>query len=268
MWTWSCPYRKEAQCHAKVRKERLPATESRPAIWRASFSSDQEHCDHSVRVSADGNEGKKAHKQGTKRKVGLWEREALHSPSKVKMPYKQARKELRDKGFTIDKDNNAAFQQAHRQAKADHFKSKSGYDVKDKNKIGALIDICEQHSYQHRSGSSEFGEGTTFVLDGWAVDPESQYIAVLVSTNKLLRNLYLQAKSGAPSYLAVDCTHRLVSKGHACIVLGTMDLQQRFHKIAYGMLSSKNQDAHEHCFDMLINAVNAQAIRENLPAVK
>jgi hypothetical protein len=226
------------------------------------------HVDHSQRVQAD--ETKKQWKQGTKRKVGLFQREVLLSPSKTKMPFKKVRRELRAKGIVVDKSNNSAFQQAHRQAKDDKFKSDTGCEVKDKNKIGALMCLLEEHSYDTKkdSAGSDFSEDTTFVMNGWKIDVQTQYIAFLVTTDKLLRNIYLQAKSGAPSYIAVDCTHRLVNKGHACIVFGTMDLEQKFHKVAYGMISTKGQGCHEHCFEMLIDAVNAQATRENLPAVR
>ena len=270
VWSYGCPYFKEGGCRAKCRKERHPATEEHGVIWIARQSSGVEHTGHSQRIIASENEGKRSHKQGTRRKVGLAEREILHSPSKTKMPFKKARKELRAKGITVDKDNNAAFQQAHRQAKAKHFEAESGFSITDKNKIGALIAFCELHDYETKKaevGRFDWNDHTTYILPGWKIDVETQYIAYLASTDKLLRNMHLQAKSGAPSYLAVDCTHRLVSKGHACIVFGTMDLQQVFHKVAYGMLSSKSQGAHEHCFEMLIDAVNAQATREKLPGV-
>jgi hypothetical protein len=267
VWSWSCPYRKEAKCHAKCRKERHAATSSTPLFWVAQHSSGCSHVDHSQRVQAD--ETKKQWKQGTKRKVGLFQREVLLSPSKTKMPFKKVRRELRAKGIVVDKSNNSAFQQAHRQAKDDKFKSDTGCEVKDKNKIGALMCLLEEHSYDTKkdSAGSDFSEDTTYVMNGWKIDVQTQYIAFLVTTDKLLRNIYLQAKSGAPSYIAVDCTHRLVNKGHACIVFGTMDLEQKFHKVAYGMISTKGQGCHEHCFEMLIDAVNAQATRENLPAV-
>ena len=97
-----------------------------------------------------------------------------------------------------------------------------------------------------------------YVLPGFLVDEDSQTINYLMATEHMLLQLWENAESGWDSVLCVDCTHRLVSQGHACIVFGTRSMDQKFHAVAYGILSSKSEEI--HAYSMLMLKVEAEAV--------
>lgn len=74
---------------------------------------------------------------------------------------------------------------------------------------------------------------------------------VAFSTRNLLLNGWRQTRFGFPSVLQVDCTHRLVLEGHACMLFGTVDAAQAFHIIGYGICDKEDERAHEVVFRAL-----------------
>ena len=98
---------------------------------------------------------------------------------------------------------------------------------------------------------TQFSEHHTYVLPGWKVDEDAEFLCFLLATEHLLLNAYFSAESALPTVLCVDCTHKLVNVGHACIVFGTRSIDQKFHKIAYGIISDKTADTHKLCMKLL-----------------
>ena len=85
---------------------------------------------------------------------------------------------------------------------------------------------------------SEITEHTCYVFaapvivaaaDGSGVDT----VRVCMSSENLLLNAYRQQQSGMQQFLCVDTTHRLTKEGYPVFPLGTVDIGQRFHIIAY-----------------------------------
>ena len=76
-----------------------------------------------------------------------------------------------------------------------------------------------------------FGRHSVYVLGKPILDSDAQTISIAYSSEELLLNGYRQAQYGYPSIIQVDCTHRLVLEGHACMLFGTVDAAQHFHVV-------------------------------------
>ena len=63
------------------------------------------------------------------------------------------------------------------------------------------------------------------------IDAAKNKINMAYSTENLLLNAYRQGQHGMPSIVHVDCTHRVVVDGHACMLFGTVDTAQHFHVV-------------------------------------
>ena len=106
-----------------------------------------------------------------------------------------------------------------------------------------------------------YNEHASYLLGEPLVVPESNRVTFAVSSDNLLLNAYRQTQFGLPSYLAVDTTHRLVSEGHCIMPVGTMSATQHFHKIAYGVCSHEDIEAHEYVLRQVRDAVNEVVAR-------
>ena len=73
----------------------------------------------------------------------------------------------------------------------------------------------------------EFGIHAGYVLGTPQIHAESSIINIAISTENLLLNAYRQSVHGMPTIVHVDCTHRLVLDGHACMLFGTVDAAQQ-----------------------------------------
>lgn len=73
-----------------------------------------------------------------------------------------------------------------------------------------------------------------------AADGEGvEILRVCMSTENLLLNAYRQAVSGMQRLICVDTTHRLTKEGYPVFPLGTVDIGQHFHVIAYMIASNE-----------------------------
>ena len=106
-----------------------------------------------------------------------------------------------------------------------------------------------------------YNEHASYLLGEPLVVPESNRVTFAVSSDNLLLNAYRQTQFGLPSYLAVDTTHRLISEGHCIMPVGTMSATQHFHKIAYGVCSHEDIEAHEYVLRQVRDAVNEVVAR-------
>ena len=92
---------------------------------------------------------------------------------------------------------------------------------------------------------------TAYVCGTPIIDSEKETVSIAYSTENLLLNAYRQEKFGFPSLVQIDCTHRLVLEGHACMLFGTVDAAQKFHYIGYGICDKEDEAAHMHVFRCL-----------------
>lgn len=99
----------------------------------------------------------------------------------------------------------------------------------------AIEQWCAASTYRVLSGKSDFKEHTAYVVDGWEVDSDTKYIAYVLTSEKLMKNLWHISQSGMPTILCIDTTHRLIAEGHSVFVCGVRDIAQKFHKVAYGV---------------------------------
>mmetsp|Transcript_37685 Transcript_37685/g.93526 ORF Transcript_37685/g.93526 Transcript_37685/m.93526 type:complete len:202 (+) Transcript_37685:196-801(+) len=79
---------------------------------------------------------------------------------------------------------------------------------------------------------------TVYVVSGWEIDSETAWVTYVLTSEKLMTNLWHIKESGMPVILCVDTTHRLVAEGHSVFVCGVRDIAQKFHKVAYGVQHS------------------------------
>ena len=97
--------------------------------------------------------------------------------------------------------------------------------------FGGLKMWAEYNSRENLAKRGEFGIHTTYVCGTLQIDEDKNTINMAYSTENLLLNAYRQGQHGIPSIVQVDCTHRVVLEGHACMLFGTVDTAQHFHVV-------------------------------------
>lgn len=89
-----------------------------------------------------------------------------------------------------------------------------------------------------------FGEPSVIcAADGSGVET----VRVCMTTENLLLNAYRQAQSGMQGLLCADTTHRLTTEGYPVFPIGTVDLGQHFHIIAYMVASNERSVDYTYC---------------------
>ena len=97
--------------------------------------------------------------------------------------------------------------------------------------FGGLQMWADHNSRKNLTERGEFGIHTTYVCGTLQIDAAKNKINMAYSTENLLLNAYRQGQHGMPSIVHVDCTHRVVVDGHACMLFGTVDTAQHFHVV-------------------------------------
>jgi hypothetical protein len=108
----------------------------------------------------------------------------------------------------------------------------------------AVEDWLAQNERAKLVQKSDFREHTAYVVLGWEVNSDTKWVTYVITSEKLMRNLWLIKESGMPVILCVDTTHRLVAEGHQVFVCGVRDIAQKFHKVAYGVQTNDKSVAY------------------------
>lgn len=116
--------------------------------------------------------------------------------------------------------------------------------------VGGINDFIQARLRENMSEES-FTEHTCYVFgepDVATADDGSgvETVRVCMSTENLLLNAYRQAQSGMQGLLCVDTTHRLTKEGYPVFPIGTVDIGQHFHIIAYMVASSEGNADFEY----------------------
>ena len=128
------------------------------------------------------------------------------------------------------------------------------------NSFGGLSSILEKLEKSYLCQNDLFNEHSVYLLGEALVVPEAHRVTFALSTENLLLNAYRQSCFGLPPMLAVDTTHRLmIASNYCCMLVGTMDVVQHFHIVAYAICSHEDADAHEYVFREVFKAVDAVA---------
>ena len=128
------------------------------------------------------------------------------------------------------------------------------------NSFGGLSSILEKLAKPYLCQNNLFNENTVYLLGEALVVPEAHRVTFALSTENLLLNAYRQSCFGLPPMLAVDTTHRLmIASNYCCMLVGTMDVVQHFHIVAYAICSHEDADAHEYVFREVFKAVDSVA---------
>ena len=97
--------------------------------------------------------------------------------------------------------------------------------------FGGVWAWAEGHTRPALIARQEFGVHAPYVLGTPQIDQQTAVINIAISTENLLLNAYRQSVHGMPTIVHVDCTHRLVLDGHACMLFGTVDAAQQWHSV-------------------------------------
>lgn len=118
---------------------------------------------------------------------------------------------------------------------------------------GAVSDWLRASTYSALKDHPGFRAHSAYVIDSpnFIVDSERDQIVYMLTSEKMLKNIFLQEESGMRRIWCIDTTHRLVAEGHSVMVVGLRDIEQKFHKVAYGVVSSDNQEHTELCLRMV-----------------
>jgi hypothetical protein len=131
--------------------------------------------------------------------------------------------------------------------------------------FGGIELWAQAHTREALQAKKQFGAHTLYVCGTPIIDSGTQNVSIAYSTENLLLNAYRQQQHGFPSIVQVDCTHRLLIEGHLCMLFGTVDAAQRFHKIGYGLCAKEDEHSHQHVFRALkgeVESIVAQRIRD------
>ena len=242
---YRCPFRGHANsnCTALLR-----VTVNRNNEWTLERSVAR-HADHNI--------------NGRKRGLSLKIVSIATSPSKEGLSARfVARRVMKEHGALSTSEQQQLREVLKKQAKRhrDHFLPSAS-----RGTFGGLHQWVNHNTRAALEAEGAFGPHSSFVCGTPQIMPEKQCINLAYSTENLLLNAYRQQQAGFPSILHVDCTHRLVVEGHACMLFGTVDAAQKFHIIGYGICNKEDDTAHEHVFRCLkeeVESIVAQRIRE------
>ena len=121
--------------------------------------------------------------------------------------------------------------------------------------FGGLQMWADHNSRKNLTERGEFGIHTTYVCGTLQIDAAKNTINMAYSTENLLLNAYRQGQHGMPSIVHVDCTHRVVVDGHACMLFGTVDTAQHFHVVRLFVMpspSSRRPWCQHSCTDCMV----------------
>ena len=213
----------------------------RRRIYRCAFrGAAHSSCNAQMRVTVD-EEGKWTleRKRGTphaghrisnkKRGLSKFLKVAATSPSKKGLSTARVVSRVRDEHGAISKEERT---QLVRALKVDRQKHKNENVPSDLRKtFGGVAHWVANNSREALQKKNEFGIHTVYVCGEAQIDSCKNLINVAYSTENLLLNAYRQQQHGIPSLVQIDCTHRLVLQGHACMLFGTVDAAQHFHTV-------------------------------------
>lgn len=98
--------------------------------------------------------------------------------------------------------------------------------------FGGLVCWAKSRTRDALMRKKEFGVHTVYVCGESEIDSTTQTVNMAYSTENLLLNAYRQEQHGISSIVQIDCTHRLILEGHACMLFGTVDAAQHFHPVS------------------------------------
>ena len=208
---YRCPFRgaANAQCQAQLR-----LTEDSHHNWTVERSH-KAHSDHNISHKA----------RGLPKSLRL----AATSPRKQGMSTGQVTTALRNEVGALSVEERK--QLAGLRKREQHKDRTKFVPAELQGTFGGVRLWAEQHTRPALIARQQFGIHAPYVLGTPQIDPESAVINIAISTENLLLNAYRQSVHGMPTIVHVDCTHRLVLDGHACMLFGTVDAAQQWHSV-------------------------------------
>ena len=155
---------------------------------------------------------------------------AATSPTKNGLPPARVIKNVREQfGALSDKDRT----QCMRVLKYDKLKKRQAVVPHELRKtFGGFVHWAKSRTRDALMQKKEFGVHTVYVCGESEIDSTTQTVNMAYSTENLLLNAYRQEQHGISSIVQIDCTHRLMLEGHACMLFGTVDAAQHFHPVS------------------------------------
>ena len=148
----------------------------------------------------------------------------------------------------IDSDMQAKLKQ-YRKHRLHKLNKSLCIDATMRTRFGGMSEFVNRFRKGIVTARDDFDEHRFYVFGETKVVPAAKKndkdIFFTISTENLLLNAYRQAVSGWKPYIQIDTTHRLTTEGVACMPIGTMDLAQNFHIIAYGVCLHETTKDHE-----------------------
>ena len=206
-----CPFggTANANCGAQLRR-----TECKDGLWTVERNRIP-HADHTV--------------SNKKRGLSKFMKLAVTSPSKTGLSGHMVVKRMRTEHGAFTATERSKMQGL---IKREKLKYRSAVVPKGmQGTFGGLKVWADHHTRDNLTKVGGFGIHTTFVCGIPEIDSEAQRVNMAYSTENLLLNAYRQSQHGMPSIVHIDCTHRLVLEGHACMLFGTVDTAQHFHAV-------------------------------------
>ena len=126
-----------------------------------------------------------------------------------------------------------------------------------RGRFGGVFGALEKLQRDVLQVASDYTEDTTYVVGEPRVDPSSNVVTFVLSTDNLLLNAYRQSLFGLPQFVCIDTTHRLVVEKHCVMPITTTSPNQKAHVIAYGVCSSEDIAAHAYVVECVRHGVEA-----------
>ena len=245
---YRCPFRGAANASCQAQLRVTVDTQGQWTLERKMVH----HADHSI--------------NGRKRGVSKMLAMAATSPSKKDMVPRAAIARVREQHGALNLQEQQALAHHLKYMSKKHFKQSVPQELR--GSFGALQLWVQDNTRDALQKAGTFGAHTTFVCGTPQINPDNQTVNLAYSTENLLLNAYRQAQHGIPQLVQVDCTHRLVVDGHACMLFGTVSTAQKFHIIGYAVCDKEDDAAHDHVFRSLKGEVERIVAERSRDQVK
>ena len=174
----------------------------------------------------------------------------IQSPSQLKQLPKHFTRRAREKGITVDtKMATKMARMSQRMRKYHMMQHLTG----DGSSWGEAVQQMELLKRENIANPANFNEHTCYMLAS-RINYETKEFLGVASTENLLLNAYWQMQSGQDLTFRIDTSYWYTREQIGLMPIKVISLNQEGHTVAYGIVASEDEDAH----DFILVSVHAK----------
>ena len=165
----------------------------------------------------------------------------IQLPSQLKQPPKHFTRRAREKGITVDTKMATKMARMFTKMRKDHT---TRHLTGDGSSWGEAVQQMELLKRENVADPANFNEHTCYMFAS-RINYETKEFLGAASTENLLLNAYRQMQSGQDLTFGIDTSHRYTREQIGLMPIKAISLNQEGHTIAYGIVASEDEDAHD-----------------------